>query len=256
MATRWQPERVSDDLVALSRSLGDPAKDLVILAEGNTSERLDERSFAVKASGVYMSEVSREDFVVTDIADLMALIGDPHTTQADLTDLLDAGEQEGSRRRASIETVVHAAVHAIAPAAYVAHTHPTPVVSLLASVHAATAFDEWVYSDEAVVIGAPLFVPYAEPGLALGRIFADTLRQAVADRPEAPSLILLGNHGIVARAATARAAEAITLMAVKGARIRLDALAAGGVSGLGSETVDHYFTRSDMVERRRRLAGT
>ena len=255
MSARWQPELVGDELVGLSRSLGDPAKDLVILAEGNTSQRLDEHSIAVKASGAYLADATRDDFVILDIDPVMAVIDDETATQADLSALLDAGDHAGARRRGSIEALVHAAVHAIAPAEYVAHTHPTAVVSLLASVHAATAFDEWVYSDEAVVIGTPLFVPYAEPGLALGRAFAERLRLAVAEAPEPPSLILLGNHGIVVRAGTAQAAEAITLMAVKGARIRLQALAVGGVSGLGADTVDHYFERADMAERRRKLTG-
>ncbi len=255
MKTRWQPELIETALVELSRSLGDPAKDLVILAEGNTSQRLDDQSIAVKASGSFLANATAEDFVVADIDSVMAVVDDPAATQSQLSELLDAGEHDGVRRRGSIEALVHAAVHAIAPATYVAHTHPTPVVSLLASVHAATAFDEWVYSDEAVVIGKPLFVPYAEPGIALGRLFAERLRHAVEQNGEAPSLILLGNHGIVARANTPQAVEAITLMAVKGARIRLDALAAGGVAGLGSETVDHYFERADMVERRRTLAG-
>jgi len=255
MSTRWQPELISPELVGLSQSLGDPAKDLVILAEGNTSERLNETHIAVKASGSFLSDATAEDFVVADIEALMAVIDDPSSTQADLSAILDAGEHNGNQRRGSIEALVHAAVHAIAPAKYVGHTHPTPVVSLLASVHAATAFDEWVYSDEAVVIGKPLYVPYAEPGIALGRVFAERLRTAIATGGEAPSLILLGNHGIVARANSAQAVEAITLMAVKGARIRLDALSIGGVAGLGADTVGHYFERADMAERRRTLAG-
>ena len=255
MSTRWQPELIDPELIELSRSLGDPSKDLVILAEGNTSQRVDDETIAVKTSGSYLSNVAAEDFVVTEIEPIMAMMDDPAATQSDLSALLDAGEHAGARRRGSIETLVHAAVHSIAPARYIAHTHPTPVVSLLASIHAATAFDVWVYSDEAVVIGRPLFVPYAEPGIALGRVFAERLRQAVAENGEAPSLILLGNHGIVARANTAEAAEAITLMAVKGSRIRLNALAAGGISGLGADTVSHYFERADMAERRRTLAG-
>ncbi|THG29323.1 class II aldolase/adducin family protein [Naasia lichenicola] len=255
MATRWDPALVDDELLELSLSLGDPAKDLVILAEGNASKRLDDDAIVIKTSGSYLSRVTSADFVVTEIEAIMAVVDDESATQADLSAILDAGEHGGAPRKASIETLVHAAVHSIAPAVYVAHTHPTPVVALLASVHAATTFDEWVYSDEAVVIGQPLFVPYAEPGLALGRIFAKALRTAVDERGEAPSLILLGNHGLVARANTAEAAEAITLMAVKGAKIRLAALSAGGVVGLGKDTVDHYFLREDMTERRQRLAG-
>lgn len=256
MTTTWQPDLVSEPLIALTTSLGDPAKDLVILAEGNTSQRLDDGRIVVKASGAYMSSATREDFVVTDVDPLVALMEDASASQDDLTRLLDAGEHDGVRRRGSIETLVHAAVQSVRPTAFVAHTHPTSVVGILASVHAATAFDEWVYSDEAVVIGLPLFVPYAEPGIALGRLFLERLRGYVQQHGDLPSAVLLGNHGMVAIASTARAAEAITLMTVKGARVRRDALAVGGVQGLGTDTVTHYFERADMAERRRQLAGT
>jgi hypothetical protein len=66
---------------------------------------------------------------------------------------------------------------------------------------------------------------------------------------------LLGNHGIVAIASSPEGAEAITLMAVKGARVRLGALSVGGVRGLGKDVVDHYFDREDLTERRQHLAG-
>ncbi|MCS5721010.1 class II aldolase/adducin family protein [Herbiconiux sp. CPCC 203407] len=262
MTTTWHPDLVSDELIALSRSLGDPAKDLVILAEGNTSELLGDGRIAVKASGAYLSETTRADFVVTEIEPLIAVMEDERADQEDLTALLDAGVHDGARRRGSIETLVHAAVQSVQaglseqPAAFVAHTHPTPVVGLLASVHAATAFDEWVYSDEAIVIGTPLFVPYAAPGIDLGRLFLARLRSYADERGALPSAVLLGNHGMLAIADSARAAEAITLMTVKGARVRIDALSAGGVQGLGGDTVSHYFERTDMIERRRNLAGT
>ena len=256
MTTAWQPGVVSDELIALSRSLGDPAKDLVILAEGNTSELLADGRIAVKASGAYLSEIIRDDFVVTEVEPLIAVMEDKRADQEVLTALLDAGVHDGARRRGSIETLVHAAVQSVQPTAFVAHTHPTPVVGLLASVHAAKAFEQWVYSDEAVVIGVPLFVPYAAPGIDLGRLFLARLRAYAEQHGFLPSSVLLGNHGMVAIADGPRAAEAITLMTVKGARVRLDALSAGGVRGLGSDTVSHYFERTDMIERRRNLAGT
>ncbi|CAN5164466.1 hypothetical protein BH11ACT3_BH11ACT3_00890 [soil metagenome] len=256
MATTWNPELVTDDLVALTRALGEPAKDLVILAEGNTSKRLADGRVVVKASGVYMQAAGRDDFVVTDVDPLIALMDDQATTQEDLTSALDAGEQGGVRRRGSIETLVHVAVQSVRPSAFVAHTHPTAVLGLLASVHAESAFAEWVYSDEAVVIGIPLYVPYAAPGIALGRVFLERLRAYVAERDELPSLVLLANHGIVAIGGSAEAVEAITLMAVKGARTRVLALSIGGVVGLGDDAVSHYFERTDMAERRKNLAGT
>lgn len=256
MATSWQPDLVPDDLLTLSRRLGDPVHDLVILAEGNTSTRLDDGRILVKASGSFMASATRADFVVTEVPPLVELMDDAASTQEDLTTMLDAGEHDGIRRRGSIETLVHAAVQSVRPTAYVAHTHPTAVLGLLASVHAETAFARWVYSDEAVVIGVPLFVPYAAPGIALGRLFLERLRGYAAEHGELPSVVLLGNHGIVAIGGSTAAVEAITLMTVKGARARVQALSIGGISGLGEDAVTHYFERTDMAERRKNLAGT
>lgn len=256
MTTLWDPALISESLVDLTRSLGEPAKDLVILAEGNTSERLPDGRVAVKASGVHMGQATNSDFVVAEVQPLIDLMMTPSTTQDDLTAALDAGEHDGVRRRGSIETLIHVGVQSVSPATFIAHTHPTSAVSLLASVHAQTAFDTFVYSDEVVVIGRPLFVPYAAPGIDLGRLFITRLRDYFSEYGTLPSLILLGNHGIVAISETAESAEAISLMAVKGSRVRLNAYAAGGVTGLGAEVMDTYFARADYIERRQQLAGT
>jgi rhamnose utilization protein RhaD (predicted bifunctional aldolase and dehydrogenase) len=256
MRAFWNPELVSDELVVLTRSLGEPSKDLVILAEGNTSERLPDGRIAVKASGSNMASSAKEEFVIAEVDPLIALMQAPGTTQDDLTRALDAGVHDGVKRRGSIETLIHAAVQTVSPTAFVAHTHPTAAISLLASVHAATAFDEFVYSDEAVVIGKPLFVPYAQPGIDLGRVFYSRLWEYADTNGVLPSLVLLGNHGIVATASTASGAEAISLMAVKGSRVRLNAYAAGGVAGLHADMVNKYFEREDYIERRKQLAGT
>ncbi|MGH3358932.1 MAG: class II aldolase/adducin family protein, partial [Nocardioidaceae bacterium] len=170
MTVSHDPALVSGELVDLTRSLGDPAKDLVILAEGNTSQRLDDGRIAVKTSGSRMRDVSAQDFVVAELPPLVDLLDAPDATQDDLTRALDAGEVAGVRRRGSIETLVHVAVQAVQPSTFIAHTHPTAVVGLMASVNAATAFDRAAYSDEAVVVGRPLYVPYAQPGIDLGRI--------------------------------------------------------------------------------------
>jgi rhamnose utilization protein RhaD (predicted bifunctional aldolase and dehydrogenase) len=263
--TSWEPDLVSPALVALTRALGDPARDLAVLAEGNTSELLDDGRLVVKASGAGLAVATAEDFVVTDLDEVMAVVDDPDTTQADLSAVLVAAGTErpdsAGPRRGSIETVVHAAVHTVArdagirrTARFVGHTHPTAVVGLLASIRAEEAWSRIVYSDEAVVIGRPLFVPYATPGLALGRIYAAALRQYVAVHSALPQLVLLANHGIVAIAPTAAGVEAVSTMAVKGARVRATAYAVGGVAPLSNEDVKKFFARDDIVERRANLA--
>ena len=255
MTTVHAPELVSDDLIALTRSLGRPERDLVILAEGNTSALLPDGRLVVKASGSNMASATADDFVTVEVAPFVELLERKDTTQADVTAALDAGMVRGHRRRGSIEALVHIAVQAVAPAAYVGHTHPTAVLGLMASVHATTAYREWVYSDEAVVIGKPLFVPYASPGIELGRVFHTALRKHVDDAGELPQLVLLGNHGIVAIAPTAAGVDGISAMAVKGAQVRAIAYSIGGMVPIPSASVASFFAREDIAERRGNLAG-
>ncbi|WP_199433435.1 class II aldolase/adducin family protein [Qaidamihabitans albus] len=253
MSAVLDPDAVPAELVELTRALGARGRDQAILAEGNTSCRLDGERIVVKTSGSNMERATAADFVVADTAPLVEMLHDPGATQADLTAALDAGEHDGRRVRASIETLVHVAVQAVSPARWVAHTHPTAVVGLLASVGAERVFAEAVYSDEAVVLADPLFVPYAEPGLALGKVVHRSLRRRFEETGELPRLVLLANHGIVAIADSAAGAQGICEMAVKSATVRQIALAAGGLRPIAAESVAGYVARGDVVERRSRL---
>ena len=262
MATTWDPTLVSDDLLALTRLLGEPWRDLAILAEGNTSELLPDGRLIVKASGANLAASTKEDFVIIDIDEVTALVTDERAKQEDLTRALVAAgatRPDGSPRRGSIETLVHAAAAQIARelddgTRFIGHTHPTEVVGVLASIHAADAWSQLVYSDEAVVIGLPLYVPYATPGIDLGRVYDQRLRSYVQEHGRLPQLVLLGNHGIVATAPTVAGVEAVSMMAVKGARVRTAALSIGGVAPLSERDVSKFFAREDVAERRTHLA--
>jgi rhamnose utilization protein RhaD (predicted bifunctional aldolase and dehydrogenase) len=253
MTATFDPAAVPPELVRLTRSLGERDRDQAILAEGNTSARLAADRIVVKTSGSNMARATAHDFVVVDNAPLVEMLHDDSAGQGDLTAALDTGEHDGRRVRASIETLVHVAVQAVAPAAWVAHTHPTAVVGLLASAQAPTVFSEPVYSDEAVVLAEPLFVPYAEPGLALGRLVHEGLRRRFDEVGELPRLVLLANHGIVAIADSAAGADGICEMAVKSAVVRQIALTAGGLQPLPPDSVAKFVQRDEVSERRQRL---
>lgn len=264
MSTTWDPALTSTDLVALTRWLGEPGRDLAVLAEGNTSELLPGGRLVVKASGAGLADASAEEFVIVDVDEVMRVVDAPDTTQDDLSQVLVAAGADrpdgAGPRRGSIETVVHAAVHAAAREAgvetvrFVGHTHPTDVVGLLASVRAEESWSQLVYSDEAVVVGRPLFVPYATPGIDLGRVYAGALRRYVGEHGLLPQLVLLANHGTVALAPTIAGVEAVSTMAVKGARVRTAAYSVGGVRPLTDEQVTKFFARDDIRERRANLA--
>jgi rhamnose utilization protein RhaD (predicted bifunctional aldolase and dehydrogenase) len=217
-------------LVALSLELGDPSRDYVILSEGNTSARIDERSFWVSASGVRLAEADREDaFVAVESAPLMAAMraeGD-EDARGLLRDAMVGGAGEAGP---SIESFVHAICIELGGAAYVGHTHPTPVNALLSSRAAESAYTGTLSAEEASRIGpAPVLVPYAEPGLALGRAVLTRFESLLERQGEPPRALLLVNHGLVAMGDTPEEVAAVTETAVKGARIRLGALLAGGL---------------------------
>nr|WP_240968874.1 class II aldolase/adducin family protein [Streptomyces sp. HNM0575] len=271
----WKPEAVPEELVGLTRRLGDPAADLVVLAEGNTSTRLADGTFAVKASGARMDSAAAGDFVVVDPGELLDAIrpratdghatggratagarGGGRPTQDELTDALAVrGPYEGPPGRASVETLVHLAALEYADATWVAHTHPTAVVGLLACPGAEELWSAPLFPDEAVVLGRPAWVPYAAPGLELGRAVAESLTRHRETEGVPPRLVLLGNHGIVALGRTPAEVEAVTAMCVKAARIRSVALGAGGTAPLEAGHAAALAGRGDERERWARLGG-
>jgi rhamnose utilization protein RhaD (predicted bifunctional aldolase and dehydrogenase) len=248
-----------DELLALTAEIGDPVKDYVILAEGNTSARIDDGSFWVKGSGVRLQHArGPEAFVAMALEPLMAALRGHRGGDADLQQVLADGRVEGRDRdlAPSIETFVHAVCLDVGGAQFVAHTHPTAVNALLCARDAEALYRGVVFPDEAVVCGpVPLFVPYGEPGLLLGRLLLARFEAFVAERGAPPRLVLLANHGIVALGATAAEVAAITAMAVKAARVRLGTQAAGGPSFLGREQADRLAGREDERVRLERLAS-
>jgi rhamnose utilization protein RhaD (predicted bifunctional aldolase and dehydrogenase) len=243
------PSEVPAELVALTRRIGDPAADLVVLAEGNTSVRLRDDRFVVKASGSRMDLADAGDFVVGELTELVDVLERGGTDQETLSRLLSAGDS-----RASIETLVHVVALA-AGATWVAHTHPTAVVGLLAVREAQELWEAPLFPDEAVVLGEPVWVPYAAPGIALGTAVHAAVRERLDRDGVAPRLVLLGNHGIVALGATATEVETITTMAVKAARVRSVGLGAGTLAPLGVEHARELAGRPDEAARRTLLGG-
>ena len=187
-----------EQIVALSRALGDPALDLAILGEGNTSLRTGEGTMLVKASGASLASVTAADFVELETAPLTALLDDPAADDAAVAQAF-APVEERTGRRPSVEAMLHAVCLELGGAHAVGHTHPVPVVALLCSRHAEALATEMLFPDQIVVLGRrPLFVPYVDPGLALARRVRDDLATHVARHGEPPKVIYLGNHGLFA----------------------------------------------------------
>ena len=272
------PDDLRGGLVALSRALGDPAADLAILGEGNTSADLGDGSFWVKASGASLAGVGPDDFVRVDRQAVLDLVDDATVDEHDQETLgtrLGAATFSVASSVASptpTPTPTPASQRPPSPArrsrpcctrcrwgcpasASSAHTHPTAVNVLLCSDRAGELVAGSLFPDQVVVCGASsLLVPYAEPGLGLGRAFRDGLRGRVDRHGEAPRLVYLGNHGIVALGDSAAQVRQITAMAVKAARVLGGVLALGRPAYLDPETVSRLDTRTDERHRRDVLA--
>ncbi|GAA3515965.1 class II aldolase/adducin family protein [Actinocatenispora rupis] len=245
-------------LLDLSHRLADPAADLVILGEGNTSADLGDGSFAVKASGVPLGAVTADSFVRMGTDEVMAVVDDRALDPGDQAAVAArlAGAGEAGAATPSIETMLHALGIALCGAAYVGHTHPTAVNALLCSDRAGELVAGHLFPDQVVVCGRhALFVPYAEPGLALGRAVRDGLRNHLDAHGTPPKLIYLGNHGIVALGASAEEVHQVTAMSVKAARVLAGVLAVGRPAYLSAASADALDARPDEHHRRRVLAG-
>jgi rhamnose utilization protein RhaD (predicted bifunctional aldolase and dehydrogenase) len=253
---------VVDDLITLSRTLGEPARNLAILAEGNTSVRLDGEGSSgrllVKASGAGLAGLRPEDLVEMRLAPLVGLLdregaGDDEVTGAFTEATVPRG---AAPPRPSVEAMLHAVCLAETPARVVAHTHPVAVNGLLCSASAGLLGAGALFPDQIVVLGRHvLVVPYVDPGLPLARHVRGMLRDFRARHGTAPRALFLRNHGIFALGGSSGEALQITEMAVKVALVLQAAVAVGGVVFLTEEQADRIDSRQDEHHRRRSLAA-
>jgi rhamnose utilization protein RhaD (predicted bifunctional aldolase and dehydrogenase) len=207
-------------LVEMSRALGSPYLDYVILSEGNTSAKVDNKSFWVKASGSRMADAESDAFLQVDTAKVLNLVNGPTLGEDEMRrHLAEATIEEDSGGSPSIETGMHAVCLTMGRATFVGHTHPTAINGILCAKDGAEAFARPIFPAESLVCGEPVFVPYGGPGQALARAVRGSLESALRERGEAPRVLLLQNHGLVALGNTAQEVLDITEMMVKTARI-------------------------------------
>jgi rhamnose utilization protein RhaD (predicted bifunctional aldolase and dehydrogenase) len=243
-------------LVELSRRLGSPDHHFAILAEGNTSARLSDETFLLKASGFSLSDAGAHSFVEMRTTAVLELLDQPLFGDDELAGML-AECRVGGGPRPSVEAALHALALTLGGAGFVGHTHPTAVNSVLCSESASVLSDGMLFPDEVVVCGAhPLFVPWVDPGIPLARDVRDRLRLHIETYGEAPKVVYLQNHGLIALGRTAGEVLQITSMAEKTAQIMLGALAAGGPHYLAAKDASRIETRPDELYRQAVLDAT
>lgn len=246
---------VLEQLVTLSNHLGEPDRDCAILGEGNTSGRVDDKTFCVKSSGSELRTITAGGFVQVVFERILTLLDGPALTDQQVKDGLTAAKADPSAPgHPSVETLLHAQLLCLEGVNFVGHTHPTAINALTCSTAFPDIYQGRLFPDEIVLCGvAPLLVTYTDPGIPLARHIRDLLRIYQDDYGQPPRVILMQNHGVIALGHTAKHVEDITLMAVKTARILQGAAAAGGPRYLSAHDVARIHTRPDELYRRQKL---
>lgn len=244
-------------LVAMSHALADPALDAVILGEGNTSCRAGDGTFFVKGSGCQLGSIRPEQFALLRTDRLLPLFEREDASQAELDAAYRAALDPASPPvRPSVETLFHAACLALPGVEVVAHTHPAAVNALTCCVNFPRVLEGRMFPDEAVVLGShSVCIPYLDPGFTLAKAIREAVHNHLRYHGRAPKTVYLQNHGLIALAANPTEALNITAMAIKAARIRLGALAGGGIHRLPEGEVGHIVNRPDEVYRAKVLTG-
>jgi rhamnose utilization protein RhaD (predicted bifunctional aldolase and dehydrogenase) len=243
-------DSVLQELVALSHHLGEEGRDYVVVGEGNTSARIDEDTFWIKASGSYLGRARPEDFVEVQRRQVLTLL-DGDARDEDTKRVLLASRVAPERAgRPSVETPLHAVLYELTAARFIGHTHPVAVNIIVGSDHAAD-ITRHLLPDEIVVCGPEsVFIPYTDPGVPLTREVYARVKESIERNREYPRVIYLQNHGMLALGQSALQVQNVTAMAVKHARVLGGVLALGQPNWLSEQAVHRLHTRPDEEVRR------
>ncbi len=253
MTQTLQDNELQQELVGLARTLGDPARALAILGEGNVSARADERTFWVKASGSSLGTLGPTDLSRVHFEAVLEVLDRDTLSELEVEAVLVAAQTDPAHKKPSVETFLHA-LCLKSGATWVAHTHAAAVNRILCSTLGAEPFKQHIFPDAVVVCGVtPAVVPYVDPGFGLAKAVQAELARYLEVYGTLPKLLLMENHGLVALGSSAREVLNITLMADKWARTLAGTYALGGPRFLPEREVERIDTRLDEDYRRKRL---
>ncbi len=248
-------DEILEQLTELSHFLGDPARDLAILGEGNTSGRLDEDTFYVKASGRHLGTITPDGFCAVNFSRILPVFERPDLTDAEVKQiLLECKAGDETDILPSVETFFHAYLLTLPGVDFIGHSHPIAVNAVLCSKRAEEALSGRLFPDEIVCCGiAPCFVEYTDPGMVLSKRIKLRVEQFYEKFDEWPKVIVMQNHGFIAVGRTPRDVQTITSMFVKTARILAATYALGGPNFLTDENVRRIHNRPDEHYRQKQI---
>lgn len=247
---------VLHSLVEMSNYLGDPGRTYAILGEGNTSARIDDDTFYVKASGTSLSTIDASGFVAVSISRVLRLLDDPVADDAAVTMVLkEALTDPNETRRPSVETMFHALLLRYPEIKYIGHTHPIFTNMLLSSKQAEEVATGRICPDHIVVMGhKSVYIPYVDPGLVLAREIKRRVEAYIEEEGVLPRAIMMQNHGVIALGDSPKAVQAITDMCEKISRVIQGTFVMGGPNFMPPKDIDRIYTRPDEKYREKTIA--
>lgn len=242
-------------MLELSHQLGREERKLAILGEGNTSVRLSDDTFVVKASGSNLATLSAAGTAECRLDKLLPLLAEQSMTDVAIDEALFASRVSVDAKKPSVEAIFHAYLLTLPGVNFVGHTHPIAINQILCSNHARSFATHRLFPDEIVCCGVEsVFVPYTDPGLKLSQAIKTAVEDYIRRLSRPPRVILLENHGFIALGTTPEAVLAGTLMAVKAAEIYVGAAAISAVPRfLSAEQVARIAGRPDEHYRQKAL---
>lgn len=241
-------------LISLSHELGAEHRRLAILGEGNTSAKLSDQTFLVKASGSSLGTMTEADVVECRFAPLLEMLSSEDLLDQQVDDGLFACRVDQTAKKPSVEALFHAYLLSLPNVGFVGHTHSVRVNQVLCSPLAREFAERRLFPDEIVCCGpASVFVGYTDPGLRLSQIIKREVEQFMEKYGAPPRVILLENHGLITLGSSPNAVKAAMFMADKSAQILIGAAALGGPNFLSSENVARICGRADEHYRQKVL---
>ena len=167
----------------------------VIAGGGNTSFK-NEKHLWIKASGTSLATITENGFVKMDRACLQKISKntyseDPLKRESEIKLELHNCIAEDTGLRPSVETSLHNLINN----AYVVHTHPTWVNSLMCARNSSEETAR-LFGKEALVI------EYTDPGYILFKRVEKKIAEYVSEFGKDPVIIFLENHGVFVSADT------------------------------------------------------
>lgn len=245
---------IIQDLLTLSHEIGREDRGLAILGEGNTSVRLSDETFAVKASGTCLGTLKEEDTVECRFSALLPLLEKKSMTDKEIDDALLASRVNPKAKKPSVEAVFHAWLLTLPGINFIGHAHATTVNQILCSPRARDFSTHRMFPDEIVCCSvASVLIPYTDPGLKLAQTIRKETEAFIQKLGHQPRIILMQNHGTIALGASWQAVLTVMLMAEKAAKIFVGAAALGGPVFFSKENVARISGRPDEAYRQRAL---